>query len=372
MSGPLFTSESRLMLITPHPDDEALACGIVLQRAVGAGAAVRIVYATDGDDNPWPQRVLERKWQLGATDRRRWGKLRRAEALAALQILGVCPADVRFFALPDQRLTHLLITNCLSSFEKFATSINDWAPTHLLVPSIHDTHPDHSALAVALRLVLGKLYPDGPPMSVWAYTVHGKSRAFFDRAQKLQQSKTETKLKEQAIRCHETQLKLSRRRFLAYATRPETFLKIESSEATVGDGPIRWISRESHTLRLKVLLSAKPLRLTSATLFVLGHDLTGRIRCVHTPVPVHPSGVELVDCSTREPIHVAQYHGDAFAGEFAIPVEVFSLVHAVFVKLERRSWFFDEAGWLEARPVTAGSAVARTDSTKCVRAEVLS
>lgn len=45
MSGPLFTSESRLMLITPHPDDEALACGIVLQRAVGAGAAVRIVYA---------------------------------------------------------------------------------------------------------------------------------------------------------------------------------------------------------------------------------------------------------------------------------------------------------------------------------------
>lgn len=44
MSGPQFTSESRLMLITPHPDDEALACGIVLQRAVGAGA-VRIVYA---------------------------------------------------------------------------------------------------------------------------------------------------------------------------------------------------------------------------------------------------------------------------------------------------------------------------------------
>jgi GlcNAc-PI de-N-acetylase len=42
---PLFASESRLMLITPHPDDEALACGIVLQRAVGADAAVRIVYA---------------------------------------------------------------------------------------------------------------------------------------------------------------------------------------------------------------------------------------------------------------------------------------------------------------------------------------
>ena len=45
MSGALFTSESRLMLMTPHPDDEAVACDVVLQRAAGASAAVRIVYA---------------------------------------------------------------------------------------------------------------------------------------------------------------------------------------------------------------------------------------------------------------------------------------------------------------------------------------
>jgi hypothetical protein len=44
--------------------------------------------------------------------------------------------------------------------------------------------------------------------------------------------------------------------------------------------------------------------------------------------------VELVNCPTCEPIHVAQYDGDAFAGEFAIPLDVFSAVHAVFVKLE--------------------------------------
>ena len=87
------------MLIAPHPDDEALACSVILQKAVRATAAIRIVYVTDGDDNPWPQRAVERRWSLSASDRKRWGKLRRAEALAALQILGVCPADVRFFAL---------------------------------------------------------------------------------------------------------------------------------------------------------------------------------------------------------------------------------------------------------------------------------
>jgi LmbE family N-acetylglucosaminyl deacetylase len=372
MSAPIFTSDSRLMLIAPHPDDEALACSIILQRAVRAGAAIHVLYATDGDDNPWPQRVLERKWQLDTTDRKRWGKLRRAEALTALHILGVNPSDARFLALPDQGLTDLLMADCRSVLEQLATSINRWSPTDLLIPSIHDIHPDHSALAVMLRLVLAQLYPDGPPMSVWAYTVHGKSRAFFDRAQKLRQLKTETKVKEQAIRCHKTQLKLSRRRFLAYAARPETFLKIESSESTLGDGSIRWISRESHTLRLKLLLSAKPLRLTTATLFVLGRDLTGMIRCVRTPVPLHPSAVELVDCSTCEPIRVAQYDGDAFAGEFAIPLDVFSPAHAIFVKLERRLWFFDEAGWLETRPVTADSTVTRIHGTRCVRAEVLS
>jgi LmbE family N-acetylglucosaminyl deacetylase len=52
------------MLIAAHPDDESLACSIVLQQAVGAGAAVRVIYATDGENNPWPQRAMERKWHL--------------------------------------------------------------------------------------------------------------------------------------------------------------------------------------------------------------------------------------------------------------------------------------------------------------------
>jgi LmbE family N-acetylglucosaminyl deacetylase len=49
LNAPSFTAQSRLMVIAPHPDDESLACGIVLQRAVRAGARVRVIYATDGD-----------------------------------------------------------------------------------------------------------------------------------------------------------------------------------------------------------------------------------------------------------------------------------------------------------------------------------
>ena len=77
MITPVFNSDSRLMMFAPHPDDESLACSIPLQRAGRAEAAVRVVYVTDGDDNPWPQRLLERKWRLNAADHKRWGRLRR-------------------------------------------------------------------------------------------------------------------------------------------------------------------------------------------------------------------------------------------------------------------------------------------------------
>ena len=71
MNLPLLTSRSRVMLFAPHPDDESLATGVYLQRAVACGAVVRVVYATDGERNCWPQRVLEHKVRIREMDRRR-------------------------------------------------------------------------------------------------------------------------------------------------------------------------------------------------------------------------------------------------------------------------------------------------------------
>jgi LmbE family N-acetylglucosaminyl deacetylase len=340
-----FTAGSRLMLVAPHPDDEALACSVTLQRAVRTCAAVRIVYATDGDDNPWPQRVVERKWHLSAADRKRWGKLRRAEALAALRVLGVRASDARFLALPDQGLTNLLKRDCGSTLERFATIIRDWSPTHLLVPSIADTHPDHSALAVMLRLVLAEL--PGSQMSVWSYVVHGESPAFFARAQQRRPSEAETAIKVRAIRCHKTQIKLSRRRFLAYAARPERLLKLHARETTIADGSIRSISRQPHTLRLGLQLSVKPTRAAEPTLNILGRDVEEALRCLSVQLPVRSCRIELRDAATERSAGRARYLGNAFAGELTIPIDNFSSDPALFVKLERRSWFFDEAGWLE-------------------------
>jgi LmbE family N-acetylglucosaminyl deacetylase len=345
------------MLFAPHPDDESLACSILLQRAVRAGAAVRVVYATDGDDNPWPQRVLELKWRLNATDRKRWGRVRRTEALAALRVLGVNGSSARFLALPDQRLTAMLICDCRSALERLTVTIVDWEPTDLLVPSISDTHPDHSALAVMLRLVLNESLSGlttTERMAIWSYRVHGRSPAFFDRAKTIRQSQAETATKLRAIRCHKTQLKLSRKRFLGYARRPEGLVKLGARDRAIPDGSIVSVSRLRHSLCVEVRLSPKAMRISEPKLFVLGSDEGGALHCLTMQVPARSSRVEMLDSASRGQALVAQYCGNAFSGQLIIPVSSFSSVHRIFVKLERRSWFFDEAGWLEIPPARSG------------------
>jgi len=350
---PAFTSGSRLLLFAPHPDDESLACSVLLQRAVRAGAAVHVVYVTDGDDNPWPQRVLEHKWRLNATDRRRWGRLRRTEALKALRVLGVNGSATRFLGLPDQKLTALLICDGQSALELLAAIIADWRPTDLLVPSICDTHPDHSALAVMLRLVLSESFSDAMAagrMAVWSYVVHGRSSAFFDRSKTICQSHREAATKLRAIRCHKTQLKLSRKRFLAYAGRPERLVKLGVRDETIADGSTTSVFRLPHSLRVALRLAPKAMRMTEPALFVLGRDEAGALRCATMRVPARSSGVEMLDSASPDDVAGARYYGNAFAGQLTIPVSSFSSASAIFVKLERRSWFFDEAGWLEIPP----------------------
>src|SRR6202008_2455796 len=74
----------RLLVLAPHPDDETLGTGGLLSRAARLAIATEVVFVTDGDDNPWPQRVLERRIRLDAGARARWAERRRFEAVAAL------------------------------------------------------------------------------------------------------------------------------------------------------------------------------------------------------------------------------------------------------------------------------------------------
>src|SRR5205809_6137563 len=102
-------STSRILVFAPHPDDEALATAGLLQRAAAAGAVVHIVFMTNGDNNPWPHRVLERRWKIEPHHRMHWAARRADEARALLATLRISSESVEFLGLPDQCITELLL-----------------------------------------------------------------------------------------------------------------------------------------------------------------------------------------------------------------------------------------------------------------------
>ncbi|MEY2538106.1 MAG: hypothetical protein QOG67_1846 [Verrucomicrobiota bacterium] len=343
---PSFTERSRLMLIAPHPDDESLACSVILQKALRAGAAVRIVYATDGDNNPWPQRVLEWKWRLDGCDREWWGQLRRKEALDALAVLGIRDSDTRFLGLPDQGLTDLLLSGCQRTLALLAQTITEWAPTDLLAPATGDIHPDHSAVAVMLRLVVANLLPPDLQISPWSFLVHGNHARFRDNAAVLRQTPKESAIKLAAINCHKTQLKLSRTRFVSYAGRLEGFRAANGTKGNVnGEG-------FSNSGALEITLPPISRRLLSARprLWILGHDLTKRFNSVVIPIRARSSTAQMSDYKSGEDIAIAACHGKLFTGlRVTIPSDLFSTNSPIYAKVERRGSFFDDFGWIEVQ-----------------------
>jgi LmbE family N-acetylglucosaminyl deacetylase len=211
-------STDRLLVIVPHPDDETLASGLLIQRALHVGAALHVIIATDGDNNPWPQRWIERRWIIDDVAQRRWGARRRLEARSALQALGVSFDAISHLGWPDGGLTDGLLGGSDLTHAVVA-EINDFAPTHVIVPVLHDHHPDHSALRVIVELALHQSrYPDCARLG---FLVHGASisgqSVIIERDAQLQERK------ERALDAHTTQMRLSAGRMRGIARRDELF-----------------------------------------------------------------------------------------------------------------------------------------------------
>jgi hypothetical protein len=56
-----FSKDDRVLILAPHPDDEAIGAGGLIQRALSAGAKVNIICFTNGDFNQAAFLVYEKK-----------------------------------------------------------------------------------------------------------------------------------------------------------------------------------------------------------------------------------------------------------------------------------------------------------------------
>lgn len=324
-------NNTRLLVLVPHPDDETLATGGLIQVALAAGASLRIVIATDGDNNPWPQRWLEKRWRINATARARWGARRRNEAAEALARLGVAATDIRHYGWPDQGLTASLMRDALGE-DQLVAEIADFAPDLIVAPSLEDRHPDHSALRVMLELALAR-----SPQAACArlgFVVHGPTPA--EDALVVAISTEQARLKQHALQAHASQLVLSSKRMHRLCQRVERF---QPSPA-----PVLARILADH-LAWQMPWSRRRLRLHAQALYLIV-EIDGQL--LRTSVRL-PNGSVIVEVQLGFGQRALDLRMQASTDTLLLAVSSRHAIGRVYAKIERlgaRVVIYDRQGWV--------------------------
>lgn len=179
----------RVVVVAPHPDDEVLACGLLLATAVDLGIDVRVVAVTDGEA-AYP-----------GHDPVELADLRRGEQLAALAELGIGADCVHRAGLPDGRvadhvpfLAEIIAARCSTG-------------TLLVAPSVHDWHPDHEACGAAVRHLARTSYATSWSSLFWAHHHPERLVASGPRLLRLSGTERQCHARQRAIACHRSQFR---------------------------------------------------------------------------------------------------------------------------------------------------------------------
>jgi LmbE family N-acetylglucosaminyl deacetylase len=176
-----------LLVVAPHPDDECIATGGLIERAVAAGAHVHVVYLTYGDNHELAYWALTKLPALTPAQYRSLGETRHAEAIKGTESLGLTQEDLTFLGYPDTGTLRLWETtwqpgtsrlhtatdaravpysdalspgspyNAASILEDFESVLNTFTPTVVALPSPLDLNPDHQAAYLFATAALSDL-----------------------------------------------------------------------------------------------------------------------------------------------------------------------------------------------------------------------
>jgi LmbE family N-acetylglucosaminyl deacetylase len=118
--------EKRVLVLSPHPDDDIIGCGGAIHKYYLKGAEITSVYMTDG-----------RKGDPGYNEEE-LVLVRREEAERASKIIGI---DSLIFL--DNRDSEL--TSNSKTIRELSQIIKDIKPDAIFLPFLLDNHPDHVA-----------------------------------------------------------------------------------------------------------------------------------------------------------------------------------------------------------------------------------
>jgi LmbE family N-acetylglucosaminyl deacetylase len=135
-------SSSRLLVMVAHPDDETVGAGALLSRLSTSSADVWIVRATDGA--PRDPRFMARSFSGTPQE---YARARHGELEAALALVGIGPDRLRCLGIADQEA----IFEIPRMVAEIRRSIREIEPGAILTLAYEGGHPDHDAVALAVR-----------------------------------------------------------------------------------------------------------------------------------------------------------------------------------------------------------------------------
>jgi LmbE family N-acetylglucosaminyl deacetylase len=198
---PKLNKDDRILVFAPHPDDETIACGGVIQQARAMGLPVRIVWLTNGDNNELSFILYRKHLTFMPSAIRAMGEVRHKEGVAAAKTLGVDEKDLAFLGYPDfetltiwyrhwgsrppleSMLTKVTKVPYADGFRPGApykgediladieANLRAFQPTKVFVSHPSDHNVDHQSLYLFVRVALWNLQKEMQP-DVYPYLVH--------------------------------------------------------------------------------------------------------------------------------------------------------------------------------------------------------
>jgi len=270
--GPIRKGE-RILILAPHPDDEAIGCAGIIQKALAAGAEVNVAYLTNGEHNQAAFIVYEKRITLRTGEFIHMGEVRYREAVKAMKLLGLDESHLVFLGYPDfgtftifrdfwqttkpfvsmlTRISRVPYQKNLSYGAPYTGEsiladlkqvLKDYRPDKIFVSHPSDTNVDHKAFYLFLEVALSDLEGKIPSPKVYPYLIHcpgwpiprhyhpdlilGPPRQYpiGEGIRWLESGLTSQELenKHQAILCYKSQTESSAFYLLAFARQNELF-----------------------------------------------------------------------------------------------------------------------------------------------------
>jgi LmbE family N-acetylglucosaminyl deacetylase len=197
---PIPQTGQKVLIFSPHPDDETIATGGYIAQAIQQGADVRIVLVTDGNKHGK-------------------GVVRYAEFRKATAILGVNASSLVFMGLPDGGLNELGETTL---YQLLKEQVDSYNPDIIIYPAHQDFHPDHAIVGKEMDKIVGGYsnvvsftylvhygweYPRPKKLAPTLYLLPPTRLLIFGNAwQKVMLPQTIEPLKQEAIYAYQSQL----------------------------------------------------------------------------------------------------------------------------------------------------------------------